>query len=155
MSVVGRAWSYVCCECVKHADRLTPEKHFCALYIANQVCYITKDMSARTHNIITTECYTNELAAVCRWGTVSVLYVNVNPWCGLKTNQRNSCPASEVKQWNSLFYILNSKLSQGSKHGAMVSTNSQNTALHFSPVWTHTFTTALTSNFNCRYTYQK
>lgn len=45
-------------------DSLTAEKHFCALYIPNQVCYMTKDMSARTH--IITECYTNELAAVCR-----------------------------------------------------------------------------------------
>lgn len=55
---------YLCCRCIIQADKLTAEKRFSALYIANQVCYITKDMSARTHDIIT-ECYTKELAAVC------------------------------------------------------------------------------------------
>lgn len=52
-----------CSVCIIHVDKLTAEEHLCALYIANQVCFITKFMSARTHNIITA-CYTNELAAV-------------------------------------------------------------------------------------------
>lgn len=53
-----------CSVCIIHVDKLTAEEHLCALYIANPVCFITKFMSARTHNIMTA-CYTNELAAVC------------------------------------------------------------------------------------------
>lgn len=79
-----------------------------------------KDTHTETPSI--TDCYMLNWPTVRCQGRLSVLYVSIlsNHFVSIK-----KCYVHLLKpnQWNSLFYILNSKLSQGSKHGAMVSTN--------------------------------
>lgn len=65
----------------------------------------------------------------CKGQIYQCLCVRVRPLCSHAQQDKEKCCLRLLKsnQWNSLFYILNSKLSQGSKHGAMVSRNCENT----------------------------
>lgn len=100
--------------------KLTAEKQSCGMCIANEVCLITNYTCSNTHRHHLLQSATHVIGLHCR-GRLSVLYVFImsNHFVSVK-----NCPVHLLKpnQWNSLFYILNSKLSQGSKHGAMVST---------------------------------
>lgn len=107
--------------------KLTAEKQSCAMCIVNEVWLITNYTCSQTHThtnthtIITICCAFNWPTIRCQGKKFSVVrFYHVKPFC-----QHKKCHVRLLRpnQWNSLFYILNSKLSQGSKHGAMVSTN--------------------------------